>query len=151
MPFRLRPYNAQDFDPLMELWVRTWEHTYPDIDFHARLPWWKERWINELIPTGEITVAVYDSGDPVGFIVLTPATGYIDQLVVSPLVQRSGLGAMLLAYAEKRADEVLALDVNQSNEKALKFYLAQGFTITGTTINQRSQMPVYQLRRAKTA
>ena len=151
MSFRLRPYIESDFEPLMALWVKTWQHTYPDIDFSARLPWWKARWTNELLPTGEITVAINAQNEQLGFIVLTPATGYIDQLVVSPDVQRSGLGANFLNYAEKRSTPDLTLDVNQSNEKALQFYLAQGFLIAGTSINPRSQMPVYQLKRAKTA
>ncbi|HVZ54834.1 MAG TPA: GNAT family N-acetyltransferase, partial [Pseudolabrys sp.] len=46
----LRPYTPADEDAAIELWRRTWAQHYPRIDFTARVPWWRERWRNELVP-----------------------------------------------------------------------------------------------------
>ena len=54
---RLRRYNARDEDAAIALWLRTWQAAYPQIDFAARLDWWRERWRKELVPIAEIVVA----------------------------------------------------------------------------------------------
>ena len=46
----LRPYTAADEDAAIALWQRSWQQAYPDIDFGARLVWWRERWRGELVP-----------------------------------------------------------------------------------------------------
>ena len=40
----LRPYANADEDAAIELWRRTWQHHFPQIDFNERLAWWRERW-----------------------------------------------------------------------------------------------------------
>ena len=52
---KLRPYAAADEDAAIELWRRTWQEAYPDIDFAARVDWWRERWRNELVPHAKIS------------------------------------------------------------------------------------------------
>jgi putative acetyltransferase len=98
----LRPYRDSDLEDIVALWHRAWSKAYPAIDFTARLPWWRERLANELIPTGEVVVAEDQIGAIVGFVTLTPATGYLDQLVVAPEHQRRGLADRLMAYAKGR-------------------------------------------------
>ena len=56
-PFHLRPYRAEDEDAAIALWLKTWQQAYPSIDFAARVPWWRERWRNELVPNAAIIVA----------------------------------------------------------------------------------------------
>src|SRR5205085_11603981 len=56
-PLRLRPYAPADEEVLIELWRRSWQQAYPDIDFSARLAWWRERWRKELVSSASITVA----------------------------------------------------------------------------------------------
>ncbi len=46
------------------------------------MPWWRERWRNELVPNAEIIVAE-QSGELAGFVTID-AAGYLDQLVVEP-------------------------------------------------------------------
>jgi putative acetyltransferase len=53
----LRPYTAADEEAAIELWRRSWKLHYPHIDFDARVPWWRERWRNELVPVAAITLA----------------------------------------------------------------------------------------------
>lgn len=143
--FHLRPYHEDDFEFTMQLWVETWQHTYPDIDFHQRLEWWKQRWLNELLPTGEVIVST-DDNNLTGFLVFTPATGYLDQLVVSPRYQGKGIGRALLDYAKGRSTGFVELQVNQTNIKALAFYKRESFEIAGVDINERSGMPTYRMQ-----
>lgn len=145
MSFHLRPYQPQDFEPAMQVWVTSWQATYPEIDFSARLDWWKQRWLNELIPVGEIIVAADDDKNIVGFVVLTPATGYLDQLVVAPAWQGSNLAKSLLDYVKGRSEGTVELHVNQSNARALRFYEREGFTITHKAVNLYSGLPTYHM------
>jgi putative acetyltransferase len=39
--FTLRPYSPADEDAAIELWRRTWQTAYPQIDFNERLGWWR--------------------------------------------------------------------------------------------------------------
>ena len=78
LPINLRRYRPADEDAAIELWRRTWQVSYPAIDFSARLEWWRQRWRTELVPTATITVAEV-SGGMVGFVTVDPASGYLDQ------------------------------------------------------------------------
>ncbi len=133
----------------MQLWLETWQATYPDIDFSERLDWWKQRWLNELLVVGEVIAATDDAKNLVGFVALTPATGYLDQLVVVPSLQGQGLGKLLLDYVKGRADKRVDLHVNQSNIQALNFYRSQGFKITHEAVNPNSGLPTYAMRWQK--
>ena len=39
--------------PPIALWLKTWQATYPELDFAERLSWWRERWRNELLPAAQ--------------------------------------------------------------------------------------------------
>lgn len=61
----------------------------------------------------------------------------IERIYVDEYLQRKGTGKKLLNAAirivSERKDEILWLGVWQKNEKAIAFYLKNGFKITGTT------------------
>ena len=65
----LRPYRTDDEAAAIDLWHRTWQQAYPQIDFAARLEWWRERWRKDLVPKASIVVAEQD-GAPVGFVTI---------------------------------------------------------------------------------
>ena len=88
--FHLRPYRVEDEDAAIALWLATWQQAFPAIDFAARVPWWRERWRNELVPKADIIVAEA-AGVLAGFVTID-ATGYLDQLVVDPGHWGSELG-----------------------------------------------------------
>ncbi len=91
---KLRPYASRDENSAIALWLRTWQAAYPQIDFAARLDWWRERWNNELVPNAAILVA--EANDAmVGFVTVDPRTRYLDQIVVAPERWGSGAGAAL--------------------------------------------------------
>src|SRR5580704_3475816 len=92
----LRRYAAADEAAAIELWRRTWQVAYPNIDFAARLDWWRARWRDELVPSAEIVLAV--AGDAlIGFVTVDPKTRYLDQIVVAPELWGSNVAALLVA------------------------------------------------------
>ncbi len=136
---KLRAYNDADEEAAIALWLRTWQIAYPDIDFSARLPWWRERWRNELV--GRTYIVVADSaGGLTGFVTVDPKTRYLDQIVVAPEAWGSGLAEALLAEAQRLSPDGLDLQVNQDNARAIRFYLKQGFVITGEDKNASGRL-----------
>jgi putative acetyltransferase len=144
LSYTLRAYVAADEDAAIELWRRTWQQHYPHLDFTARLPWWRERWRTELVPTTTITVAE-SAGSLIGFVTLDPATRYVDQIVVAPEAWGSGLAAALIAEAKRLSPSGLDLTVNADNARAIRFYEKQGFVITGDDVNPISGAPVRKM------
>jgi len=141
--FTLRPYQASDEDAAIALWQRTWQHAYPAIDFAARVPWWRERWRNELVPHAAIVIAER-AGEMTGFVTVD-GKGYLDQLVVAPEHWGSPLATMLVDEAKRLSPDHITLLVNADNARAIHFYARNGFVHAGEDINPTSGRPV--LRR----
>jgi putative acetyltransferase len=140
--FTLRPYAPADEDAAIELWRRTWQLTYPQIEFASRVDWWRQRWREELVPAATIMVAEA-RGNVVGFVTADPRTFDLDQLVVAPEAWGSGIAAALLAEAKRISPAGLDLHVNTDNARAIRFYEKHGFAITGNDVNPRSGAPIY--------
>jgi putative acetyltransferase len=140
----LRPYTPADEDAAIALWQRTWQQAYPEIDFGARLAWWRERWRNELVPACAITVAI--AGEAIaGFVTVDPKTLYLDQLVVAPEAWGTGAAAALVDAAKLLSPPGLDLHVNRDNARAIRFYEKHGFVISGEEVNPRSGAPIYKM------
>jgi putative acetyltransferase len=142
--FSLRPYAARDEDAAIALWLRTWQAAYPDIDFAARLDWWRDRLRNELAPSTTIIIAETD-GIMIGFVTVDPGTLYLDQLVVAPEHWGADIGAALVAAAKRISPKGLDLDVNTDNARAIRFYQKCGFVILGAGKNPISLKPVHRM------
>jgi putative acetyltransferase len=143
--FLLRRYDAaRDEDASVALWLRTWQATYPDIDFAERLEWWRERWRSALVPAAEIVIAEA-GGVMIGFVTVEPHTFYLDQIVVAPEHWGTGVGPALIAEAKRISPRGLDLDVNTDNMRARAFYGREGFVVTGSGRNPISGKPVCRL------
>ena len=141
----LRPYTNADEDAAIELWRRTWHAAYPQIDFGARVAWWRERWRSELVPQTRIMVAEMD-GVLEGFVTVDPKTGYLDQIVVAPEFWGSNVAAMLLDASKRIAPAGIELLVNKDNGRAIAFYEKNGFVMAGDDVNPVSGRPVFRMR-----
>jgi putative acetyltransferase len=139
----LRPYRTEDEDTAIELWLKTWQQTYPAIDFVARVPWWRERWRNELVPKAAIIVAD-QAGTLVGFVTID-ADAYLDQLVVAPDRWGSKLADMLVDEAKRLSPDSITLLVNDDNARAIRFYERNGFVHAGHDVNPTSGRPVLKM------
>jgi len=142
--FALRHYQPRDEDAAVALWLRTWQATYPELDFAERLDWWRARWRNELLPAAQVVVAEA-GGSMIGFVTVDPKTLYLDQIVVTPEHWGSGVGAALVAEAKRISPRGLDLDVNTDNARAIHFYGKQQFVISGAGKNPISGKPVHRM------
>jgi putative acetyltransferase len=143
MGYALRPYRTDDEDAAIALWQQTWQQTYPDIDFAARVTWWRERWRKDLVPNAAIMVAD-QAGALVGFVTID-RTGYLDQLVVSPDRWGSELGNALVDEAKRLSPVGITLLVNTDNARAIRFYARNGFVHAGADVNPTSGRPVLRM------
>ncbi len=143
MPVQLRPYRTDDEDAAIALWQRTWQQAYPDIDFAARVEWWRERWRKELVPKAAIIVAE-QAGELIGFVTIDE-TGYLDQLVVAPEHWGSETARLLVDEAKRRSPERVMLLVNKDNARAIRFYERNGFVHAGGDVNPTSGRPVLRM------
>ncbi len=144
-PLRLRRYAATDEDAAIELWQRSWQHAYPDIDFAQRVAWWRERWRKELVPQTRIMVAEMD-GVLEGFVTIDPASGYLDQIAVAPEFWGSNVAGLLLDEAKRIAPKGVDLLVNKDNGRAINFYEKHGFALAGDDVNPVSGRPVFRMQ-----
>lgn len=142
--YGLRHYDQRDEDAAIALWLRTWQAAHPQIEFAARVDWWRERWRNELVPNAEIVVTVID-GAIAGFVTVDPRTLYLDQIVVAPEHWGSGVAKVLLDAAQQLSPSGLDLDVNTDNARAIRFYEKCGFSRSGTGVNPISGKPVHRM------
>ena len=139
----LRPYRAGDEDAAIELWQQTWQNAYPEIDFGARVAWWRERWRSELVPDAAIVVAE-QAGSLVGFVTIDNK-GYLDQLVVDPASWGSTLANALVDEAKRLSPDGVTLLVNKDNARAIRFYERNGFVHAGEDVNPTSGRPVLKM------
>ncbi len=143
MPVQLRPYRTEDEDAAIALWQRTWQQAYPDIDFAARVAWWRERWRKELVPNAAIIVAEA-AGDLIGFVTIDRA-GYLDQLVVAPEHWGSDAAERLVDAAKRHSPDRVTLLVNKDNARAIRFYERNGFVHAGDDVNPTSGRAVLRM------
>ena len=141
--FQLRPYRADDEDAAIALWLASWQQAYPDIDFVARVTWWRERWRGELVPNAAIVVAE-QAGALTGFVTID-ASGYLDQLVVAPDHWGSDLATALVDEAKRLSPDGITLLVNNDNARAIRFYERNGFVHAGEDVNPTSGRPVLRM------
>jgi putative acetyltransferase len=141
----LRFYRADDEAATIELWRRTWQQAYPQIDFATRIAWWRERWRNELVPKAEIVVAERDDNTLVGFVTVD-LEGYLDQLVVAPEHWGSGTAQLLVEEAKRISPKGVTLLVNADNSRAIRFYARNGFAHAGEDVNPTSGRPVLKMQ-----
>jgi putative acetyltransferase len=141
--FVLRRYRSEDEDAAIAVWQRSWQQAYPSIDFAARLPGWRARWRDQLVPHAAIIVAEQE-GTVVGFVTID-ASGYLDQLVVAPDHWGSELAERLVSEAKRQSPDRITLLVNNDNPRAIRFYERNGFVQTGEDLNPTSGRPVLKM------
>ena len=142
-PFHLRPYRNEDEEAAIALWRQTWQRAYPHIDFAARVPWWRERWRSELVPNAAVIVAE-QAGALAGFVAID-ASGYLDQLVVSPDHWGTEIADRLVGEAKRLSPARITLLVNTDNARAIRFYERNGFVHAGHDLNPTSGRPVLKM------
>lgn len=130
---------------MVALWVASWVKTLPEIDFEARRPW-LEAHLDTLTAGGAlIRVALAPDGPVVGFVVIHPETGYLDQLAVAPPFWGQGAAEALMEEARRLSPRLVALDVNQDNPRAVRFYEKMGLAIVSEGENPMSGRRTFRM------
>ena len=139
------PYDDAFLPELADLWVASWAATLPSIDFEARRPWLLDHLAGALDGAHAIRVAIVETGDVVGFVMIDPATGWLDQIAVHPDQWGCGIAEALIREARRLSPARVALDVNVDNPRAVAFYEKQGFVRVGEGVNPRSGLATLEL------
>lgn len=129
----IRDFKETDIEQIMKLWVNTNIRVHHFIDSS----YWIDSFatVKELLP--QATVYVYDSNSQIqGFLGLNE--DYIEGIFVDAEYQSRGIGRQLLGYAKERHSKLL-LNVYIRNERAVKFYLREGFEILTEQIEEETK------------
>ncbi|MHB2265511.1 GNAT family N-acetyltransferase [Aliihoeflea sp. PC F10.4] len=146
----VRTASKNDLSAVRDLLVETWHATYDPIYGTERVTEITDEWHSIAAlekrldaPMSEFLVA--DDGAAIGAVAFAEAiedgkTVKLRQLYVRPADQGRGIGSMLLDEVEGCFPEAtrIRLEVEERNDKAVAFYLAQGFARVGET---QGEMP----------
>lgn len=134
-----RPFDHHHLPEMIDLWVASWQKSYPDIDFEARRGWAVDR-VLALHKGGVDFVLAFDNynADMAGFLSVDRRNGHIDQVVVAIPYWGRGVADQLLTEARRLSPNQLKLEVNLDNAAAIAVYNRHEFTKTGEGVNPNS-------------
>lgn len=146
----VRPARFEDQERLLELWERSVRATHrflEDKDVVALRPLVAE----ELASHDFDWWVLVSSKVVIGFLGLT--IDKIEALFIDPDYQRQGGGKFLVAHAQSLSAGTLAVDVNEQNEEALRFYMMLGFSVAGRSATDGGgrPFPILHMKRATVA
>ena len=119
----IREFQISDTQIVMQLWLAGNEDAH---SFIAK-EYWKANFEEVEKQLLKADIFVYDlNGEIKGFIGLMDE--YIAGIFVDKVYRSQGIGRQLLEYV-KQLHSTLSLDVYQKNERALRFYRENRFTI----------------------
>ena len=118
----IREFKETDLNNIMKLWLGT------NISAHDFIEeeYWKSNYqqVSQMMP--KATIYIYEENTIEGFIGLSG--NYIAGLFVESNSQSKGIGKALLDHI-KSSNEELVLHVFRKNERAVQYYLREGFFI----------------------
>jgi putative acetyltransferase len=148
MHLHVRPARADDRERLLDLWersVRATHHFLSESDIVMLRPF-----VAEELASGTLDwwIAESDGEKPVGFLGYAPDT--IEGLFIDPDYYGLGAGTHLIAHAQSLSGGILAVDVNEQNEDARRFYESRGFSVVGRSPTDTAgrPFPLLHMKRA---
>ena len=128
----LRKMKTDDLDPVIQIWLESnrQAHSFIETDYWEK----NKEEVRKMLPHSLIQVAEIE-GNIVGFIGMNETK--IEGLFVNYNFQSRGIGHSLIEWAKTR-NEVLTLNVYQKNQRALRFYLKEGFVIGERLMDQKT-------------
>ncbi|MGN0628756.1 MAG: GNAT family N-acetyltransferase [Oscillospiraceae bacterium] len=135
----IRMFIAGDIDRVMEIWLDSNKNA------HSFIPaaYWNKNFgaVKEAVLKAE--VFVYENGGCIrGFIGLD--NNYVEGIFVGEGFRSEGIGKSLMDFA-KTGRESLSLSVYAKNERAVKFYLREGFQIVSEGTDERTNEKEYMM------
>ena len=131
----IRRFMDNDIGAVMQIWLNTniQAHNFISTDY------WQSNFdiVKAMLPRAEIYVHEDDNTKQIdGFIRLN--NDYIEGIFVKQTMQSNGIGKQLLNHV-KRVKSTLELHVYQKNEKAIKFYLREKFSIQSENVDDNTR------------
>lgn len=128
----IRDFRKQDLDKVMELWLET------NISAHSFIEneYWTKNFdaVKGMMPNA--ILYIFEETDSIqGFIGLMD--DYIAGIFVSVKLQSKGIGKKLLDYVKSKHTH-LFLNAYKNNERAVKFYLREGFLVSKEQIDKNT-------------
>jgi putative acetyltransferase len=145
----VRPAQVEDRERLLQLWersVRATHHFLDDSDIVALRPLVAEELAGDAV---DWWVLVSTTEALLGF--LGFASDTIEALFIDPDYRQRGGGKALVAHAQSLAGGALAVEVNEQNEAALRFYQGLGFSVVGRSATDEGGRPSPILHLKRTA
>lgn len=151
MDMHVRLARPEDRERLLELWersVRATHHFLQESDIVALRPLVAEELASDAVDWWTLVSA---AEVPVGF--LGFASDTIEALFIDPDHRGRGGGTLLVAHAQSLSAGALAVDVNEENDGALRFYQALGFSVVSRSPTDAGgrPFPILHMRRASTS
>jgi putative acetyltransferase len=149
MDVHVRPARVEDRERLLELWersVRATHHFLEDSDVVALRPLVAEELASDAV---DWWVLVSATEALIGF--LGFASDTIEALFIDPDHHGQGGGKFLVAHAQSLGAGALAVDVNEQNEAALRFYKTLGFSVVGRSPTDAGGRPFPMLHMKRAA
>jgi putative acetyltransferase len=149
MDMHVRPARVEDRDRLLEVWERSvhaTHHFLENSDVVALRPLVAEELASDAV---DWWVLVSATETMIGF--LGFASDTIEALFIDPDHHGQGGGKFLVAHAQSLGTGALAVDVNEQNEAALRFYKALGFSVVGRSPTDAGGRPFPMLHMKRAA
>lgn len=124
LPAISRP-TADDYDEILHVWEASVRHTH-DFLTEEDVLFYKPLVRNHYLPNVELFV-IRDADEKIAAF-MGVSDEQVEMLFVHPNAQKNGYGRRLMEYARDKK-RITKVDVNEQNEKALRFYLHLGFQI----------------------
>jgi putative acetyltransferase len=133
-----RQSTVQDYDRMVEIWLEGSKLSHAFIDEH----YWTSQQsdMKEKYLPMSTSYVLEETGDIRGFI--SVVGNYLAALFIDPRQQGKGYGEQLLNYIKDQADS-LDLKVYQQNDRAVRFYLKNGFVIVEEQIDENTSAKEY--------
>ncbi len=144
MAFRFRDLEEADIPALLDLWAASWAEVYAD--FQADRAWF-EGHVRAEMDKGAVCRLCEDDG-LAGFLLLFPATGYLEHICVAAPRKGRGAALALLEEASRLSPQGLELTTRAANSRAIRFYEREGFVRIGEGVSPMSGLPIVRYRRA---
>lgn len=126
----IRMFDARDLDQVMELWLNG------NIEAHDFIPrnYWESNapMVREQLLQAEIYVYETD-GKILGFVGLQG--DYLAGIFMDRHARSMGIGGQLIHYVQK-IRRTLTLNVYRKNQRAMEFYLREGFSVLSEDIDE---------------
>lgn len=145
MPFHLSKVHESEYPQVVGVWetsVRATHHFLEEED----IQFFKPLLLNQYLKAVDLVAARNEKGRIVGF--LGVAENKIEMLFVHPDFIGKGVGKVLLNHALKNLSAT-KVDVNEDNERAVKFYKSFGFkTISRSELDPTGNpFPILHMER----